>query len=63
MISQRYSYIRKYPFIFSILFLLSGKIIDIFSNDYRIAFMYGAVTLVIALFFVLPIKRGEALPT
>jgi len=35
--------------------------IDIFSNDYRIAFMYGAVTLVIALLFVLPIKRGEAL--
>lgn len=43
--------------------VLSGKIISIFSNDYRIAFMYGAVTLVIALFFVLPIKRGEALPT
>lgn len=41
--------------------ILSGKIIDIFNNDYRIAFMYGAVTLVIALFFVLPIKRGEAL--
>lgn len=41
--------------------VLSGKIISIFSNDYRIAFMYGAVTLVIALFFVLPIKRGEAL--
>ena len=40
--------------------ILSGKIIDIFSNDYRIAFMYGAITLVIALFFVLPIKRGEA---
>ena len=35
--------------------------VDVFSNDYRIAFMYGAVTLVIALFFVLPIKRGEAL--
>ena len=35
--------------------------IDVFSNDYRIAFMYGAVTLVIALFFVIPIKRGEAL--
>lgn len=61
MISQRYSYIRKYLFIFSVLFLLSSKIIDIFSNDYRIAFMYGAVTLVIALLFVLPIKRGEAL--
>lgn len=41
--------------------VLSGKIISIFSNDYRIAFMYGAVTLVIALLFVLPIKRGEAL--
>ena len=41
--------------------VLSGKIIDIFSNDYRIAFMYGAITLVIALVFVIPIKRGEAL--
>ena len=41
--------------------VLSGKIISIFSNDYRIAFMYGAVTLIIALLFVLPIKRGEAL--
>jgi maltose/moltooligosaccharide transporter len=41
--------------------VLSGKIIAIFSNDYRIAFMYGAITLVIALFFVIPIKRGEAL--
>ena len=41
--------------------VLSGKIIDIFSNDYRIAFMYGAVTLVVALLFVIPIKRGEAL--
>ena len=41
--------------------VLSGKIIDIFNNDYRIAFMYGAVTLVIALLFVFPIKRGEAL--
>ena len=41
--------------------MLSGKIIDVFNNDYRIAFMYGAVTLVIALLFVVPIKRGEAL--
>jgi len=41
--------------------VLSGKIISIFSNDYRIAFMYGAITLVIALLFVMPIKRGEAL--
>jgi len=41
--------------------VLSGKIIDVFNNDYRIAFMYGAVTLAIALLFVLPIKRGEAL--
>lgn len=41
--------------------VLSGKIIDIFNNDYRTAFMYGSVTLIIALLFVLPIKRGEAL--
>jgi maltose/moltooligosaccharide transporter len=41
--------------------VLSGKIISIFNNDYRTAFVYGAVTLVIALLFVIPIKRGEAL--
>ncbi len=41
--------------------VLSGKIISIFNNDYRTAFVYGTVTLVIALLFVIPIKRGEAL--
>lgn len=41
--------------------VLSGKIIDLFNNDYRTAFLYGTVTLIIALLFVLPIKRGEAL--
>jgi len=41
--------------------ILSGKIIDIFSNDYRTAFLYAAITLIIALLFLLPVKRGEAL--
>lgn len=40
--------------------ILSGKIIDIFNNDYRTAFLYGTVTLLIALLFMLPIKKGEA---
>ena len=42
--------------------ILSGKIIDIFSNNYRTAFLYSVVTLVLALIFLLPVKRGEALP-
>lgn len=41
--------------------ILSGKIIDIFSNNYRTAFLYAAITLIIALLFLLPVKRGEAL--
>ncbi|NQV37797.1 MAG: MFS transporter [Candidatus Marinimicrobia bacterium] len=40
--------------------ILSGKIIDIFNNDYRTAFLYGTVTLIIALLFMIPVKRGEA---
>jgi len=41
--------------------ILSGKIIDIFSNNYRTAFLYSVVTLIFALLFLLPVKRGEAL--
>ncbi|MBU2646140.1 MFS transporter, partial [bacterium] len=40
--------------------ILSGKIIELFSNNYRTAFLYSAVTLIIALLFLLPVKRGEA---
>ena len=41
--------------------ILSGKIIDIFSNNYRTAFLYSVVTLMFALLCLLPVKRGEAL--
>ena len=40
--------------------ILSGKIIDVFNNDYRTAFLYGSVTLIIALLFMIPVKKGEA---
>lgn len=41
--------------------ILSGCIIDFFSNNYRTAFLYSVVTLVLALLCLLPVKRGEAL--
>ena len=41
--------------------ILSGKIIQIFSNNYRTAFLYSVVTLIFALLCLLPVKRGEAL--
>ncbi|MCF7822579.1 MAG: MFS transporter [Candidatus Marinimicrobia bacterium] len=41
--------------------IMAGKIIEIFNNNYGVGFIYGSVTLVIALFFMLPVKRGEAL--
>lgn len=41
--------------------IMAGKIIEIFNNDYGVGFIYGAVTLLIALVFMLPVKRGEAL--
>lgn len=40
--------------------ILSGYLIQIFSNNYAIAFVYGSVTLLIALAFMKPVKRGEA---
>lgn len=43
--------------------ILSGKIIDIFHNDYRTAFLYGTFTLLIALVFLLPVTKGEAVET
>jgi len=41
--------------------ILSGKIIELFANDYRTVFIYAAVTLMLALLLLLPVKRGEAL--
>ncbi len=41
--------------------IMAGKIIEIFNNNYGVGFIYGSVTLVIALLFMLPVKRGEAL--
>ena len=42
--------------------IMAGKIIEIFNNNYGVGFIYGSITLLIALFFMLPVKRGEALP-
>ncbi len=41
--------------------IMAGKIIEMFDNNYGVGFIYGSVTLIIALFFMLPVKRGEAL--
>jgi MFS family permease len=41
--------------------ILAGKIIAIFNNDYRIAFLYGAVALGIAFAFMWGVKKGEAM--
>jgi len=43
--------------------ILAGNIIDIFDNNYRIAFIYGSVTLLIAMGFLWNVSRGEALKT
>ncbi|MBT4035902.1 MAG: MFS transporter [Candidatus Marinimicrobia bacterium] len=42
--------------------IMAGKIIEIFNNNYGVGFIYGSITLLIALFFMLPVKRGEAIP-
>lgn len=41
--------------------IMAGKIIEIFNNNYGVGFMYGSITLIIALIFMLPVKRGEAI--
>jgi len=41
--------------------IMAGKIIEMFNNNYGVGFVYGAVTLLIALVCMLPVKRGEAL--
>jgi MFS-type transporter involved in bile tolerance (Atg22 family) len=43
--------------------ILAGKIIAMFNNDYRIAFLYGATALGIAFAFMWGVKKGEALIT
>ena len=41
--------------------IMAGQIIEIFNNNYGVGFIYGSVTLLIALLFMFPVKRGEAL--
>jgi len=41
--------------------IMAGKIIEIFNNNYGVGFIYGSITLLIALVCMLPVKRGEAL--
>lgn len=41
--------------------IMAGQIIEIFNNNYGVGFIYGSITLLIALVFMLPVKRGEAL--
>ncbi|NQV16861.1 MFS transporter [bacterium] len=41
--------------------IMAGKIIEIFNNNYGVGFMYGSITLIIALIFMIPVKRGEAI--
>ncbi len=43
--------------------ILAGKTIAVFGNDYRVAFIYGAVALGIAFAFMRGVRRGEALLT
>jgi hypothetical protein len=40
---------------------MAGQIIEIFNNNYGVGFIYGSITLLIALIFMLPVKRGEAI--
>jgi len=39
--------------------VLAGYAIQLFSNDYRVAFIYGAVTLMGAFILLKPVTRGE----
>ena len=41
--------------------IMAGQIIEIFNNNYGVGFIYGSITLLIALLLMLPVKRGEAL--
>ena len=41
--------------------IMAGKIIEVFNNNYGVGFIYGSITLLIALVCMLPVKRGEAL--
>ncbi|NQV41071.1 MAG: MFS transporter [Candidatus Marinimicrobia bacterium] len=41
--------------------IMAGQIIELFNNNYGVGFIYGSITLLIALLLMLPVKRGEAL--
>jgi MFS family permease len=41
--------------------ILAGQTIAVFDNDYRVAFLYGAVALGIAFTFMRGVRRGEAI--
>jgi MFS family permease len=41
--------------------IMAGKTIAVFGNDYRVAFLYGAVALGIAFAFMRGVRKGEAL--
>jgi len=41
--------------------ILSGYLIQLFNNNYAVAFLYGAITLIIALGLMKPVQRGEAI--
>jgi MFS family permease len=41
--------------------ILAGKTIALFHNDYRVAFLYGTITVSIAFAFMWGVRRGEAL--
>lgn len=40
--------------------IIGGKIISIFSNDYRVLFMYSGITLICAWVVMIPVSGGEA---
>lgn len=41
--------------------IMAGQIIEMFNNNYGVGFIYGSITLLIALVLMIPVKRGEAL--
>ncbi len=42
--------------------ILSGHVIQFFNNNYATAFLYGSITVLIALVLMYPVKKGEAIP-
>ena len=43
--------------------ILGGQIIQLAGNNYRVIFPYAALTLIVALFSMLGVRRGEARPS